>query len=133
MSSKTRFAYGATLMLTLTGAFALCANEGKAPTPPPSYDKYVVAINEEAAGDAGWMKVANTLKKKHNAEVFTFKCENESLIELLMKLRARRPKYVCFVMSPEKAGRAFIAAAHRMMRLIDDDEYGDALRGVAPG
>ena len=133
MSSKTRFAYGAALMLALVETFALCANEGKAPTPPPSYDKYVVAINEEAAGDAGWMKVANTLKKKHNAEVFTFKCENESLIELLKKFRARRPKYVCFVMSPEKAGRAFIAAAYHMMRLIDDDEYGDAIWGVVTG
>ena len=100
-----RFACAVSITLALAGTFALCANEGKTPAPPPSYDKYVVAINEEAAGDAGWMKVANALKEKHNAEMFTFKCENESLVELLKKLRAQRPKYVCFVMNPEKAGR----------------------------
>ena len=71
-SMRTQLTYGAALLLTLAGTPAFSANKGKAPTPPPSYDKYVVAINEEAAGDAGWMKVANTLKKKHNAEVFTF-------------------------------------------------------------
>ena len=111
-------------------AFALPAT---ANTSPPSYDKYVVAVEEAASDDSGWMKVADALKKKHGAEVLVFKYEGEGFAKLLDALRARRPKYVCFVVKPEKAGRGFIAAAYRMMRRIDDDEYGDAIWGVVTG
>lgn len=130
MSPKTRLGYGSVLMLSLAGALALPAAQDKT---PPSYDKYVVAIDDADAGDAGWMEVANALREKHRAEVVTFKYENGGLLKLLEALRARRPKYVCFVLSPEKAGRNFIAAAYRMMRHIDDDPYGDAIWSVVTG
>ena len=124
---KTRLTYGLALA-SMVFALPTTAN-----TSPSSCGKYVVAVEKAASGDSRWMKVANALKEKHNAEVLAFKFYGEGLAKLLDALRARHPKYVCFVTPPEKAGRDFIATAYRMMRRIDSDEYGDAIWGVVTG
>ncbi len=131
-----RLSHGLTLMMALA-ATLVASGKDKMPSmenkTPPSYSKYVVAIDAGDANIPGWMNVANALKDKHKAEIITFKFDNEGLGKLLMDLRERRPKYVCFVLSPKKAGRNFMAATYQIMRLLDGDEYGDAIWGVITG
>ncbi len=98
----------------------------------PSYNAYVVAVDESVAFDAEWGKVVAALKAKHKAEVLGFAGE-AGLPPLLAELRKSRPKYVCFVAKPESVGRSFVTAAHKAMRMIDDDPYGDAIWGIVTG
>jgi zinc protease len=93
---------------------------------------YIVAIDNATKNENGWNKVVEALKKKHNAEIFCF--ENVSKLDNLVSfLSKRRPMYVCFVLKPESTGRNFIKAAHKAMRKIDSDPYGDVIWGVITG
>jgi zinc protease len=93
---------------------------------------YVVAVDRATMNEEGWRNVVETLRKKHNAEFFCF--ENVSkLDDLVSFLSKRRPMYVCFVLKPESTGRNFIKAAHKAMRKIDSDPYGDVIWGVITG
>ena len=112
---------------------ALPAMSGSARTPPPSYDGYVVAVDKATKGAKGWKKVVNALKKKHRAKVVAFDGDRRGLDRLVAKLAKTRPMYVCFVLRPESAGRAFVKSAHEAMRRIDDDPYGDAIWGIVTG
>ena len=130
MAQTTRKAL---LALVVAAAAALpgpAATGGKAVA--PSYSAYVVATDAATMGAPGWKKVVDALKKKHRAKVVSFDARG-GLDKLVAELRKSRPKYVCFVLRPESAGRAFIVSAAQAMRRIDDDPYGDAIWGVITG
>ena len=91
---------------------------------------YVVAF-DKTGGDE-WKKVAVALGRKHDAKVMQYE-GLEGLGGVLDELRKIKPKYVCFVVPPESAGRIFMGVAFQVMRHIDDDPYGDAIWGVITG
>ena len=98
----------------------------------PPGDGYVVAVDKPTMDANGWKKVVGALKRKHKASVVRF-AGKDGLDGLVAELRKSRPKYVCFVLRPESAGREFVRAAHEAMRRIDDDPYGDAIWGIVTG
>lgn len=91
---------------------------------------YVVVISKGTQADAEWNKVAETLVAKHKAEVVTF---DKQVSEVLPALTKTFPRYVCFVATPEEAGRQFVADVHRLTRKLDDDPYTDVQWGVLTG
>ena len=91
---------------------------------------YVVAF-DKTGGDE-WRKVASALSRKHDAKIVEFEGRS-GLVGVLAELRKIKPKYVCFVVPPESAERNFMGAAFQLVRLIDDDPYGDAIWGVITG
>ena len=98
----------------------------------PPGDGYVVAVDRPTLAANGWKKVVEALKRKHKAQMVSFSGV-DGLDGLVSELRKTRPKYVCFVLRPESAGREFVRAAHEAMRRIDDDPYGDAIWGIVTG
>ena len=94
------------------------------------HGEYIVAFDK--AGGEDWKSVALALGRKHGAMVMQYD-GMEGLGGVLAELRKIKPKYVCFVVPPESAGRKFIMVAYWMMRAIDDDPYGDAIWGVITG
>lgn len=100
---------------------------------PLSYGKYVVAVDKVTHSDPGWHGVARALVRKHQASLVRFDAGQEGMEDLVSALAKLRPMYVCFVLRPESAGRAFVRAAHEAMRRIDDDPYGDAIWGIVTG
>ena len=95
-------------------------------------DGYVVAADRATLADGGWKQVVDALAQKHQAAVVGFDGQ-DGLGGLVAELRRSRPKYVCFVLRPESAGRNFVRAAHAAMRRLDDDPYGDAIWGIVTG
>jgi hypothetical protein len=96
-----------------------------------SVGRYSIVVSEATNADAEWKKVGTALTQKYDgAEVITFA---ESVREALPALRRRRPRYTCFVATPEEAGRQFVADVHRMTRQFDDDPYADTLWGILTG
>jgi zinc protease len=93
--------------------------------------KYVVAAEASAMASPEWQQVVDALRRRHRADVVTYEAGKEEA--LLPALRARRPRWVCFVTPPEKAGRALVVSAAQLLRRIDDDPYGDALWGIVTG
>jgi hypothetical protein len=91
---------------------------------------YVVVVSRNTRADAGWNKVVETLRGKHDATVVVF---GTNVREALPTLRAQFPRYVCFVAQPVEATRAFVAAVHRLTRRFDDDPYTDCFWGVLTG
>ena len=96
----------------------------------PAPGGYVVAFDKSGGDD--WGKVAFALRRKHGAKFVQYD-GMDGLGKVLAELKKARPKYVCFVVPPESAGREFVKAACRLMRGIDDDPYGDAIWGIVTG
>ena len=96
----------------------------------PAGAKYVVVADRSAAKE--WRSVALALAKKHSAAMIECNC-SEGLEKLLSALKKSKPRYVCFVVPPEHAGRRFVRNVHRLMRRIDKDRYGDAIWGIITG
>ncbi len=96
----------------------------------PATGGYVVAFDKSGGGD--WNEVALALMRKHNAKFVQYD-GMAGLEKILEELKQAKPKYVCFVVPPESAGREFMKAAYGLMRRIDDDPYGDAIWGVITG
>ncbi|RMG00265.1 MAG: hypothetical protein D6741_07130, partial [Planctomycetota bacterium] len=53
--------------------------------------------------------------------------------EALPQLKRLMPRYTCFVVPPEEAGRGFVAVVHRLTRQYDDDPYLDTFWGILTG
>jgi hypothetical protein len=94
---------------------------------PPGY---VVVVSRQTHDDAGWNKVVEALREKHDATTVVF---DANIGEALPTLRAQFPRYVCFVAQPAEATRAFVAEVHRLTRRFDDDPYADCLWGILTG
>lgn len=119
------FAAMAVAIVSIAAAMPLVGGLGK-----PAPGGYVVAFDKSGGGD--WSKVAFALRRKHNAKFVQYD-GIAGLEKVLAELKTAKPKYVCFVVPPESAGRDFMKAAFRLMRRIDDDPYGDAIWGVVTG
>ena len=98
------------------------------------HDGYAVVAKRQTFADAGWNPVVGTLLKKHNAQLILYDSRVE---DVLPELRTVFPKYTCFVVQPEEAGREFVARLHVMSRKLDEDPYPDTvwsiLTGYVPG
>lgn len=92
--------------------------------------KYVVVVEKAVGKD--WHSVAQALAKKHSAGMLEYN-RRDGLEKLLPALKKLKPRYVCFVVPPELAGRGFVRDVHRLMRRIDNDRYGDAIWGIITG
>jgi zinc protease len=91
---------------------------------------YAVVASKATHEDAEWKGVVEALKGKHKARLVTY---GASLEETLDALKEAFPKYICFVLRPEEAGRDFVRDAHILTRKLDDDLYTDAIWGVITG
>ena len=96
-----------------------------------SRGRYVVLIDGSAYGDPEWRGVAECLREKHDAALVVYPDGKPEAA--LDELRRLRPRYACFVTPPERSGRAFVVAVHRLTRRIDDDPYTDVLWGILTG
>ena len=91
---------------------------------------YVVLASERVREDAAWMKVVETLVKRHQAEVVYF---NEKLTEAKEELQRIAPRYVAVVEKPEALNREVVMEGHRLSRQIDEDIYADYMWGIVTG
>lgn len=105
----------------------VCTAPVVAAEPAPNY---IVVASHATAKDAGWQKVVEALKAKHQASIVTY---DKQVDEVLPELVKAFPKYVCFVATPVEAGRVFVADVHRLTRKLDDDPYTDVLWGILTG
>jgi zinc protease len=114
-------------------------------------EKYAIVVSEKTSKDQKWLDVVNALREKHEAKykvkVFTYKDNLKSLKPDLAKFA---PKYICFVATPEEAGRGggqkladslmngnpatgFVPEVYQLTRELDDDPYGDAIWAILTG
>ena len=91
---------------------------------------YVVVTSADNYEDADWKEIADTLVKKHDGQLLTYKSD---VSEVLEELRERHPRYTCFVAKRSQAGRKFVADIHQMTRKLDDDPYTDTMWGILTG
>lgn len=104
---------------------------GRAAARPEPAGDYAVVVSEACLAAPGWREAVEALREKYDAEVIAYPAGRPQ--EALPRLRKRMPAYVCFLGQPEECGRPFVVAAHRLMRQLDDDPYGDALWGILTG
>ena len=76
------------------------------------------------------MKVAETLRDKHQGVLLSYTASPE---ELLPRLQELRPRYVAIVEKPENLNRDYVMNMHRLSRQVDDDIYADFLWGIITG
>lgn len=91
---------------------------------------YCVVVNSATYANPSWKAVADELVRKHDAQLLTYA---SSPVEVLDQLRHDRPRYTCFVSTPQQAGREFVAIVHGLTRKLDDDPYTDTLWGILTG
>lgn len=91
---------------------------------------YVVVIEKGVLSRPGWGEVVAAVEKKYGAAVLEY---GSDPAEAVLELALRHPRYVAFVIPPEKLGLDRIVGLHRMMRELDDDPYTDALWSVLTG
>lgn len=91
---------------------------------------YAVVVSKETAADPSWDAVVQALVAKHQGRVIVHSGQVRGCLE---PLAAAAPRYVCFVVRPEEAGRAFVVAVSRLTREFDADPYTDALWGILTG
>lgn len=98
---------------------------------PLARGHYLVVSTASTAGQPAWRAVADRLRARHDADLALLP---DGLPEsLLPTLRRVRPRYVCFVLRPEEAGRDTVVRLHRVMRQVDDDPYEDAIWSILTG
>lgn len=95
--------------------------------PPPGY---AVMVSKATAADAAWKEVVEALVKKHGAEVVQYE---GAVDEALPALKRQFPRYVCVVATPAETTRKLVADVHRLLRVLDDDPYADAIWGILTG
>lgn len=96
----------------------------------PRENEYVVIAGKDIQKDASWMKVAETLRDKHQGVLLSYTASPE---ELLPRLQELRPRYVAIVEKPENLNRDYVMNMHRLSRQVDDDIYADFLWGIITG
>lgn len=93
-------------------------------------DGYIVAV--EKSSGRQWRAAADALAKKHSAKTVEYSSP-AGFAALAAEMEKSRPKYVCFVTPPGKAGRKFVAAAHDFMRSVGPGPYSETIWGVVTG
>ena len=114
----------ACLVIVSCGCFA-----GEARTIKGS-NTYAVVVSEKTFEDGGWLRVVESLRRKHNATVIVYPGDVKLSLKALQEVF---PRYACFVAQPAEAGRGFVVSVHRLTRQLDDDPYTDVLWGILTG
>ena len=91
---------------------------------------YAVVVSKATRANKDWKLVVNALVTKHEAKVVEF---DDSVGDVLGKLRNQFPRYTCFVATPKEATGGFVAEVHQLARKLDDDPYTDTFWGVLTG
>lgn len=91
-------------------------------------NKYVIAVRNNVAKEHEWMEVVKCLERNHQSA--TIVIYQDYLSELLPRLRALKPRYVCVVDKPENINRDFVIEGNRMCRNINDGIYDDYIWGI---
>ena len=120
-----------TLLVSFVAAAAASSAVAQSSNSPDPAGSYVVALDGETAKSADWQKVADALVAKYSAKLVNY--DASSVEGILPELRKLKPRYVCFVTAPERAGRSLVVEAAQTLRKIDDDPYGDAIWGIVTG
>jgi hypothetical protein len=128
LSSSHRTTLNRKLLSLVLGAGLVLVHLLLAPAASAKPPGYAVVVSRQTHADAGWNKVVEALREKHEATVVVF---DTDVSVTLPTLRAQFPRYVCFVAQPIEATRAFVAAVHRLTRRFDDDPYTDCFWGTS--
>ena len=125
---STRWCAG--LAAGLASAAALAGARPSDSRPAVASGQYAVVVSRKTHADAGWRRVIDALREKHEAKVIVYE---KSVADAREKLAAALPRYACFVAPPAETGRQFVVDVHRMTRKLDDDPYTDVLWGILTG
>jgi hypothetical protein len=117
------------LLLCLPGLLATALTLRAASLPAPE-SAYAVVVSQATLARPEWKLVVDTLVERHRAKVLVV---GTNVAESLPALRAKFPRYACFVARPEEATREFVAEVHRLTRNLDDDPYTDLFWGILTG
>lgn len=112
-------------MARFIALFALCLTASSALAAD-----YAVVVSKATHADADWKPVVQALVQKHAAVVIEYDAD---VNEAHAKLMQSHPRYTCFVATPAEAGKAFVAAVHRLTRMYDDDPWTDTRWGILTG
>lgn len=93
-------------------------------------DNYVVLASSAVQQDAEWLKVAEALTAKHDADLLFY---DKAPREALAELQKLSPRYVAIVEKPENLNRDFVIDMHHVSREVDDDIFADFLWGMITG
>ena len=93
-------------------------------------DNYVVLASGAVQQDAEWMKVAETLSQKHDADLVFY---DKAPREVLAQLQKLSPRYVAIVDKPENLNKDFVIDMHHVSREVDEDIYADFMWGMITG
>ena len=125
---------------------AFCARPGRSPK-----QRYAIVVAKKTLERPKWKEVAETLRKKHNGKIFSYR--EGKLSSVKEELKEFSPRHVCFVAPPEELerkgtvevrgrdGRSFkvplCGVYYRevglLMTSLDSDPYDDALWAVLTG
>jgi ABC-type amino acid transport substrate-binding protein len=94
---------------------------------------YAIVVSEATLADPAWAEVVGALEAKHASRGVMVVRHAGDVDDAVESLRVAMPAYTCFVAKPAEAGREFVAAVHRLTRLLDDDPYTDTLWGILTG
>ncbi len=111
-------------------AFALCLLFARSGLMAGVTRGYAVVVSETTWSDSEWRKVSDELAATHQAQVVRY---DRTIFEAKAELQRLFPKHLCFVARPEEATRDFVAQAHQLARVLDDDPYPDCLWGILTG
>lgn len=92
--------------------------------------RYAIVVKKSTLGDSVWAAAVDTLKVRHDGEVFTYIANVWAVLD---KLSEYVPDYICFVTEPLDATATFVGQVHQLTRMLDDDPYGDAIWGIVTG
>ena len=93
-------------------------------------DNYVVLASSAVQQDAEWLKVAETLTQKHDADLVFY---DKAPREVLAQLQKLSPRYVAIVDVPENLNKDFVIDMHHVSREVDEDIYADFMWGMITG
>jgi zinc protease len=93
-------------------------------------DNYVVLASSAVQQDAEWMKVAETITQKHDADLVFY---DKAPREVLAQLQKLSPRYVAIVDKPENLNKDFVIDMHHVSREVDEDIYADFMWGMITG
>jgi hypothetical protein len=95
---------------------------------------YAIVVSKKTHDDPAWSKVVAALEKKYAAKYHPQVVEFQGDVnESLPALKKLFPRYACFVVQPDEAGREFVINVHRLTRKLDDDPYTDVIWGILTG
>lgn len=92
---------------------------------------YAVAVSRATLEAPGWKDVVEALEAKHPGSLRVV--YEAAPGEQLEALRTLHPRYTCFVVRPEEAGRDFVLEVHELTRNYDADPYADTFWGILTG